>query len=250
MKKLIYTIPVFLLLQNQVYSQVGINTETPQRTLHVNGSLQIVNELNVGGDASNAGNPGVNGQVLVSKGADSAPEWKTLSIPTLPDLATGTVISIDGQLMIAQEITLQMTADYTIPGATSGPGIAIGNLNNEIIDNENAYFGTAAGNSFTVSSDGVYMINMNIQITTTGDTAPVIGVWDDTEGNWVARVNDRFVAPDGNFQTYTLITAIPMLASHTYSFRGINNNNLTIKHLSSGFTGEGPVSQVTLKRLK
>ncbi len=233
-----------------LFSQVGINTETPQKTLHVNGDLQLTKELNVGGNASTEGNPGVNGQVLVSKGANSSPEWKTLSIPTLPDLATGTVISIDGELMIAQEITLQMTADYTYGGATSGPGVPIGNLNNEIIDNENTYLGTTTGNSFKVSNDGVYQVNMNMQVATTNNTVPVIGVWDDTVGNWVARVSDQFVAPDGRLQTFTLITAIPMLASHTYSFRFINTTSITIKHLSSGFTGSGPVSQVTLKRLK
>ena len=233
-----------------LFSQVGINTENPQKTLHVNGDLQLTKEFNVGGNASTQGSPGVSGQVLVSKGANSAPEWKTLSIPTLPDLATGTVISIDGQLMIAQEITLQMTADYTNAGASSGPGVAIGNLNNEIIDNENTYLGTATSNSFKVSNDGIYHVNMNMQISTTNNTSPVIGVWDNTVGNWVARVSDQFVASTGGYQTFTLITAIPMLANHTYSFRFLNTTSVTIKHLSSGFTGSGPVSQVTLKRLR
>ncbi|TGN24234.1 hypothetical protein [Empedobacter tilapiae] len=233
-----------------LFSQVGINTENPQKTLHVNGDLQLTKEFNVGGNASTQGSPGVSGQVLVSKGANSAPEWKTLSIPTLPDLATGTVISIDGQLMIAQEITLQMTADYTNAGASSGPGVAIGNLNNEIIDNENTYLGTTTSNSFKVSNDGIYHVNMNMQISTTNNTSPVIGVWDNTVGNWVARVSDQFVAATGGYQTFTLITAIPMLASHTYSFRFLNTTSVTIKHLSSGFTGSGPVSQVTLKRLR
>ncbi|MGC5743386.1 hypothetical protein [Chryseobacterium sp. NFX27] len=50
------------------------------------------------------------------------------------------------------------------PGATvANP---IGNLNNEIINNENLYTGTAATNSFKVSADGIYQVNMNVQIST------------------------------------------------------------------------------------
>ncbi|MFP3631819.1 hypothetical protein SB776_35020, partial [Burkholderia sp. SIMBA_045] len=55
----------------------GIGTETPQKKLHVNGGLQITNELNVGGNASTAGSAGTTGQVLTSAGASAAPTWQT-----------------------------------------------------------------------------------------------------------------------------------------------------------------------------
>ncbi len=45
-------------------AQVGIMTSTPQKTLHVNGSLQIVNELNVGGNVTTTGSSGTTGQIL------------------------------------------------------------------------------------------------------------------------------------------------------------------------------------------
>ncbi|WP_137905847.1 hypothetical protein [Chryseobacterium sp. 2VB] len=64
-------------------AQVGINTTTPQKMLHVNGSLQIVNELNVGGNASTPGSPGTDGQFLISKGPGIAPQWTSVSIPVL-----------------------------------------------------------------------------------------------------------------------------------------------------------------------
>lgn len=66
-------------------AQVGISTPTPQKTLHVNGSLQVVNEFNVGGDASTAGNAGTPGQVLVSNGSNAAPSWQ----PALNALGSG-----------------------------------------------------------------------------------------------------------------------------------------------------------------
>lgn len=59
------------------FSQVGINTPTPQKQLHVNGSLQVTNELNVGGNASTAGDAGTLGQVLTSDGAGNAPRWQS-----------------------------------------------------------------------------------------------------------------------------------------------------------------------------
>ncbi|MDR4953635.1 hypothetical protein REB14_15760 [Chryseobacterium sp. ES2] len=240
----------------------GIRTSTPQKTLHVNGSLQVTNELNVGGDASTPGSSGIAGQVLKSNGPGAAPTWQNLAgVPS----STGTVIAVNGQFLVAQEIIVQLTSDFTvIAGSNGGVPVAIGSLNNEIVDNENLYTGSPSTNLFKVSADGVYQIIMNGQLITTDNppdtngvitaTAPVLGIWDDTNGNWVARVNDVYsskVTFDGvRLQTYTLITSIPMLASHTYSFRLYNTRDVTIKYLSSGATGSGPVTQMSLKRLK
>ncbi|MGE8514186.1 MAG: hypothetical protein ACN6N7_15910 [Chryseobacterium culicis] len=58
---------------------VGINTPTPQKTLHVNGALQVTNEFNLGGTASTAGSPGLTNQVLVSQGAGNPVIWKNVS---------------------------------------------------------------------------------------------------------------------------------------------------------------------------
>lgn len=58
---------------------VGVGTTTPQRLLHVNGALQITNEINVGGNANTAGNAGTSGQILTSNGASAAPSWQTLN---------------------------------------------------------------------------------------------------------------------------------------------------------------------------
>ncbi|TZF98964.1 hypothetical protein FW781_03295 (plasmid) [Chryseobacterium panacisoli] len=77
MKKLL--LPIVLLASLNAYSQVGIKTTTPQKTLHVNGSLQVVNEVNVGGDATTAGSSGTSGQILTSQGPGTAPAWQTLN---------------------------------------------------------------------------------------------------------------------------------------------------------------------------
>lgn len=228
------------------YAQVGISTTTPQKTLHVNGSLQVVNELNVGGNATTAGSAGTTGQVLKSNGPGAAPTWQNLAVG--PN-STGTVIVVNGQYIVAQEIDVQMTADFTTP-STSTP-VQIGNLNNVIMDNQNLYTGSASTNSFKVSADGTYMVTMNGQLSTNNGDIPVFGIWNDTNNSWVARVNDSFSAPTGSLQTYTLITSVPMLAANTYSFRTTNSSsNTTIKQLSAGSTGSGPVTQMSLRRLK
>jgi len=67
---------------------VGIGTTTPQKKLHVNGSLQVTNELNVGGNGTTAGDAGTAGQVLTSGGAGAAPAWKSVSA------VTGTVATV------------------------------------------------------------------------------------------------------------------------------------------------------------
>jgi hypothetical protein len=90
---------------------VGIGTTTPQRKLHVNGALQVTNELNVGGTTNTAGSAGTVGQMLSSNGAGVAPSWKTLN--TL----SGTVSSANYvQGTTALTINQGITAD--VPGAT------------------------------------------------------------------------------------------------------------------------------------
>ncbi|CAI8757020.1 hypothetical protein [Chryseobacterium sp. IT-36CA2] len=64
-----------LLIPGILLSQVGIKTPTPQKTFHVNGALQVVNELNVGGDAATAGSAGTEGQILTSSGPGKPPVW-------------------------------------------------------------------------------------------------------------------------------------------------------------------------------
>ncbi|MDR6371706.1 hypothetical protein J2795_003928 [Chryseobacterium bernardetii] len=60
------------------YAQIGVQTSTPQRTLHVNGSLQVVKELNVGGSENVQGTAGKDGEFLSSNGPGTAPTWRTI----------------------------------------------------------------------------------------------------------------------------------------------------------------------------
>lgn len=90
---------------------MGVGTSTPQKLLHVNGALQVVNELNVGGNASTAGSAGTSGQVLTSTGAGAAPSWQTFNT------VSGTIASANYvQGTTASTITSGSTGD--VPGVT------------------------------------------------------------------------------------------------------------------------------------
>jgi hypothetical protein len=84
------------------FAQVGINTKTPQEDLHVNGNIQITKDFNVGGTASESGNSGKKGDLLISNGTGSSPEWVEpykLKIPQIVNISnrttTGTLIKKD-----------------------------------------------------------------------------------------------------------------------------------------------------------
>lgn len=180
-------------------------------------------------------------------------QWKPVSSNSLSlpagSATTGTVIAINGQMAVAQQITVQLTADFNTPIATVP--LMIGNLNREILDNENRYSGSASGNSFKVSANGIYEVAINAQLSTDNGSYPVIGLWDDTTGKWIARVNDTFSAPTGGLQTYTLISSADLLATDTYSFRMANNTaGITLMSQSAGTTGSGPVSQFSVRRMR
>lgn len=243
MEKIIFAL---VLYSSLLQAQKGIGTPTPQETFHVNGSVLITNSFNVGGSHNTKGSPGVRGRILKSNGSGAAPSWDGVSgVPN----ATGTVISVNGKFIVAQEIMVQMTADFT--HASSSSTVEIGNLNKKIIDNENRYNGTRTSNSFTVSENGTYQVIINAQLSTKNKTNPVVGIWDNTARRWIARVNDLYIAPTNGLQTYTLLTSISMQTGRNYSFRiGSNQSNYTLKHLSSGASGSAPVTQISVKRLR
>lgn len=66
---------LFILIFNHSYAQIGINTNTPQEDLHVNGNLQVTKDIILGGDASNKGSSGNQNDVLSSQGVGKASKW-------------------------------------------------------------------------------------------------------------------------------------------------------------------------------
>lgn len=224
---------------------VGIGTDTPSNKLHVKDATNPMKIEGLEASGSTDDRP----MVITPDGVVKTGIFPVVNL--VPD-DVGTVIAIDGKLLVAQEITALMTADFSFSVSPTVPP-RIGNLTNVIVDNKNSFVSNSTTNSFSVEADGVYLVTMNVQISSTGK--PVIGIWCDTpeasypNGRWVARVNDE-MGSTLTLQTFTLITAINMYASKIYSFRVAGAASGTIPWRSSGFTGEGPISFYSVKRLR
>jgi hypothetical protein len=157
----------------------------------------------------------------------------------------GTVIAIDGKLVVAQEITALMTANFSFP-ASGSTTVPIGNITNVLIDNQGAFTSNATSNSFNVNANGVYLVNISFPMINSGGV-PAMGVWCNTDNKWAARIN---LLMTNNRTNYILMTAITMDSSKIYSFRVSNTESSTIEAFNSGSTGIGPVAFFSIKRLK
>jgi len=191
------------------------------------------------------GNAPAVGNVATAADVNGNIIWQAIPKQNIVPTDVGTVISVGGQLVVAQEITALMTADFVIP-FNNNP-MPIGNISNVIIDNKSLFTNNSTANSFKVADNGIYSVTMNVQYVTASGYS-IIGVWCDTDNAWVARIGKYISGPGEDY--LTLITAINMSTAKTYSFRYTNTADVTIKAMSSGSTGTGPVSFYSLKRLK
>jgi hypothetical protein len=196
-----------LLLSVSIFNaQVGVNTSTPQKTLHVNGSLQITNELVVGGNASIAGNTGTNGQVLVSTGANSAPKWETInnsSANTFGDLKYSFLtddhngwINLNGRNVSSLTSSQQAQASSlgfttTIPNATGAYFVQNGNTIGGLSNSNTKTIIRAELPDFTLTAAGIagsagahthsYTDRGNTSFTSGSGSSPIA---DDTNGSY------------------------------------------------------------------
>lgn len=151
--------------------RVGIGTASPQKKLHVNGSMQLTDELNVGGSATAEGSAGTRGQVLTSGGGGASPFWqKPKADVILGGMETGGGID----LLVNGENAFRYTGRYiTLPPGkwiiyTSQLAQIEGPLNIDdwmfirtAFSDENLSIGEIAG---TVTSDGIGTVRMGFRL--------------------------------------------------------------------------------------
>ena len=247
MKTLLYIIIAFLSIQIKAQTNLGINTDAPTTTVDVNGTMRVRNIATP--------QPYNSSDLLVwADGGILKTTDKNKVFPTVP-IQTGTLMSDGTNVIVAPEFEVQMSNDQSFTSST--PSV-ISNLNVEILDNleEIGLYGFQNG-TFQVNETGYYSIFFNLQATSTSNNNPVFGIWDDTANTWVTTTNDYFSAiiTDPNYtatqlQSYTIYTSVKLTANKTYSVRAKSNGGtITIKKLSSGSTGEGPVTQISIRRI-
>lgn len=126
------------------FAQVGIQTPTPKKTLHVNGSLQVVKEINVGGDGTTTGSSGNAGDFLSTNGTGNAPEWKSLDSQ-----------SITKMVFIGNKTNVDPSTTTTYAGNITN-NLRYNSVN-KILDTYIGY--DASTGIFTVKKAGFYSIN-------------------------------------------------------------------------------------------
>ncbi|PRA97659.1 hypothetical protein CQ046_20670 [Chryseobacterium sp. MYb7] len=135
------------------FAQVGIQTPTPKKTLHVNGSLQVVKEINVGGDGSTTGSSGTAGDFLSTNGNGNAPEWKSLDSQSI----TKMVFIGNKNNVNPSNVTIKPSVSPGLFYTGSQSNTLIYNTVNKILDTYISY--DAATGIFTVKKAGFYSVN-------------------------------------------------------------------------------------------
>jgi hypothetical protein len=143
MKKTVYCCVAGLFISIQAYAQVGIGTSTPNSVLDVNGKTTLRKELRVGGTSTTVGNPGLNGQVLVSQGEGLPPIWKSLNV---------TFIEEGQYRLINSYLSTDQVGISTLSNGIAADGIYKNSIGDDITDTTKGKWVKIAGleNNFTV----------------------------------------------------------------------------------------------------
>jgi hypothetical protein len=143
MKKTVYCCVAGLLVSIQTYAQVGIGTSTPNSVLDVNGKTTLRKELRVGGTSTTVGNPGLNGQVLVSQGEGLPPDWKSLNV---------TFIEEGQYRLVNSYLSTDQVGISTLSSVAAADGIYQNSIGDDITDTSKGTWVKIDGlkNNFTV----------------------------------------------------------------------------------------------------
>lgn len=197
------------------FSQVGINTTLPEKSLDVNGVLSLRKELRIGGTSSQKGNPGTTGQFFKVIGNNTVvnDSWETVKI------ADGT-----GSLSL---FYLNTVSDVTGISSDRGGDTGVYLLN---ANTDNANFITGLVDNFTVTktdnkSKAILSFQTVAQIARSsgaGSASFACGVFlkkDSDEEKLKAVRNDAVRGVSGTFKTYNLNVTLDNLEIGVYQVR-------------------------------
>lgn len=231
-----------------LFSQIGVNTANPKATFDVSGDPSNISKLDgiippriTGAELrAKTYTAEQTGAMVYVTAADTAPAgqtinvtrtgyfsfdgtvWTAISTPplNLPN-GTGTVIAINGEQQVALEISARMNTDWNIASTNTTP-IRIANIIIEIIDNYNSFSNLASGNTFTVNSDGTYLVTMSFSVQGAAGGYSgnfYYGVYNETDNKWQSRLLETLELPYGAVSNLGFNIAMELSAGKTYSLR-------------------------------
>ena len=138
-------LPFLFLGIQPVCAQVGVNTNTPQSTLHIHGDLQLNNSLFVGGTADTKGSAGRAGDILYSNNQGNAPIWTDPSKIVVPK----------------EFLFLKRTTASSEISANSNPTIYFNQnvINNSLVELNS----TTQPSEFTIKTKGKYHVTVYVR---------------------------------------------------------------------------------------
>lgn len=222
-------------------AQIGINTDSPTNTLDVNGMMRV--------RSLEKATPYKSEKILVVDSLGVVQASESSDIAPSPDKVGG-VISDGEKLIVAQEMVSLVSRDF-VTSVRNTPQV-INTVNKKIVDSD----GTFNDGVFRVTTKGIYQIIINAHVTSTTRTSdPVLGLWNGTTNNWIARVGDTYASRNdaNSFQMYTMVALEELSPGIDYSFRIAlegTNGRVTVKAVSTGLTGTGDASYFSVKRIK
>ncbi|WP_313373885.1 hypothetical protein [Chishuiella sp.] len=197
------------------FAQIGINTTTPQKTLHVNGTLQLTKELNVGGDSITIGNSGTSGQILTSQGSNKAPIWDN---------------SITTSNGIQKLVGFSLNSSSLSGTANTFKTITYDNINH--LDSNYLTYDNSSG-TYTVNQAGYYNIDMYTYITFNGEGVLTLNILKNS--NLLFNITKTYII--GNDSAGNRVSGISYLnAGDTILTQEKYSSSFTIKSATISFT--------------
>ncbi|MDC8107133.1 hypothetical protein MTQ00_21840 [Chryseobacterium sp. B21-037] len=177
--------------------------------------------------------------------------WQAISTPplNLPN-GTGTVIMIDGEQQIAQEISARMSTNWETGTIATTP-LAINNITTKIIDNYNTFTGTSTNNSFTINANGTYLVTMNFSVQPQGNAYSgdfYYGLYNNTDNKWESQLLQTITLADGEVSNLSFNVAMDLVTGKTYSFRIMKR--IATKIFIRGELSGNPSTFFSVNRLK
>ncbi len=191
--KIVIYISVFILTFSLSKAQVGINTETPQATLHVNGDLQVGKSIHVGGDHKTAGNPGETGQFLASQGVNNPPIWKSIAELDVP-LAVGFAYRSSN----TAEYNQSTTQSISFPTSATS----------KFYNNPEYITYNPTNSRFTIQKDGYYNITAYVRYTNSysGNSASTSDTTIESTAGSIGQVYTTYGTENTGSQNQTIDT--------------------------------------------